>query len=192
MLSHTTACFKTLLAALLLGASASSFAQMCTREYAPVCGQVAGSATPQTFSNRCELNNAQASFLYEGTCGATPQEPPRPVGGDMDQHGCRPSAGYQWNAELRSCIRPWMTSVITLEVAPRRMTCMGEIEQQCLMVRERVPGKQPAEWQPLLGDIVGFKHKAGTRYQLRVRKDRMENPPADAPNVTYTLVKRIK
>jgi hypothetical protein len=191
MLSHTTR-LKTLLAALLLGASLSATAQICTREYAPVCGQVAGAAGPQTFPNRCELNNAKATFVSEGACGAQPNSPIPIVGAGVDAHGCKPSTGYAWNAELGSCERPWMTRVITLEVAPKRKTCMGLIKQQCLMVREIQPGKPAGQWEPLYSEIVGFKHKAGTRYQLRVLKERVENAPADAPNMTYKLVKRIK
>ncbi|HEY4516599.1 MAG TPA: peptidoglycan-binding domain-containing protein [Candidatus Paceibacterota bacterium] len=55
---------------------------VCTTEYAPVCGKT-GCATscplgetceaicpPQTFSNRCKLNAARATFLYEGACTA--------------------------------------------------------------------------------------------------------------------------
>ena len=54
---------------------------ICTAEYAPVCGQPSfqcnapqGAAcsmqmpAPKTYSNRCELNAAGASFLYSGTC----------------------------------------------------------------------------------------------------------------------------
>ncbi len=51
----------------------------CTMEYAPVCGQPAWSCpagmycatvmpAPQTYSNRCMMNAAGASFLYEGQC----------------------------------------------------------------------------------------------------------------------------
>jgi hypothetical protein len=29
------------------------------------------------------------------------------VGGDRDEHGCIPSAGYSWCEELQQCIRPW-------------------------------------------------------------------------------------
>jgi hypothetical protein len=81
------------------------------------------------------------------------------VGGDVDAHGCKGSAGFVWNAELQQCVRPWMSSAVTLEVAPKRQTCTGVIEMQCLMVRERV------------------------------RKDKLDNPPADAPDTTYNLLK---
>lgn len=31
----------------------------------------------------------------------------RPIGGDIDRHGCRPAAGYQWCARTQKCERPW-------------------------------------------------------------------------------------
>lgn len=36
-----------------------------------------------------------------------PTNPPEVVGGDKDEHGCIPSAGYQWNEEKQMCVRPW-------------------------------------------------------------------------------------
>lgn len=54
---------------------------ICTTEYAPVCGQPAEPACrrsipacmmatpgPQTYSNRCVMNGAGATFLYSGEC----------------------------------------------------------------------------------------------------------------------------
>lgn len=35
--------------------------------------------------------------------GKTPE--PRIVGGDVDEHGCRPSAGYQWSVLKNECIQ---------------------------------------------------------------------------------------
>jgi hypothetical protein len=29
------------------------------------------------------------------------------VGGDRDNNGCIPSAGYRWCAKLKQCVRPW-------------------------------------------------------------------------------------
>ncbi len=56
----------------------------CTMEYAPVCGRPQGCMntcpagmictmqcqlhTPQTYSNRCQMNNANADFMHEGVC----------------------------------------------------------------------------------------------------------------------------
>lgn len=46
-----------------------------------------------------------------------------------------------------------------------------------------------ARWQNLYGNIVGFDYVSGYTYRLRVLETKVENPPADAPNRTYTLIK---
>lgn len=61
----------------------------CTKEYMPVCGRPIGCANtcapgmmcpaicqlyqPQTYSNRCMMNNANAEFISEGACTNTTQ-----------------------------------------------------------------------------------------------------------------------
>lgn len=168
--------------------STTAMAKVCTREYAPVCGQMADQARPKTFSNHCMLEAEQATWLRDGPCTAPTQ--PR-LGHDVDAHGCKASAGYQWDEELASCVRPWMSSAVTLQVAPKRRQCTGMIEMQCLQVRELIPGQVPQKWMPFWGEIAGFKHAHGQRYTLRVRKDKIENPPADGPNTRYTLLKLL-
>ena len=111
------------------------------------------------------------------------------VGGDVDAHGCRPSAGYVWNAQLAQCVRPWMSSAVTLEVAPKSCNCTGVIEMQCLMVREIETKQAKPQWQTWFGDIAGYTHVPGKGALLSVRKDKQDKPPADASDTTYTLLK---
>jgi hypothetical protein len=166
-------------------------AQMCTREYAPVCGQMTGK-TPQTFPNRCTLQHSQARHIADGECTLAHLPPSLPMpGSGSDAHGCKASAGYAWNAELASCIRPWMSSAITLEVAAQRRKCIGRIEMQCLMVRELQPDQKKTPWTPLMGEIEGYEHQSGRGQILRVRKDRHEDLPADSPSFTYKLIKTL-
>jgi hypothetical protein len=183
------------LVALGMWAFAAAQAQTCTREYAPICGQVVGQA-PQTFPNRCMLDNAQARPIAQGEClpnaVSQPMPLPRPMpGSDSDTHGCKGSAGYVWNAELASCIRPWMSSAITLEVAAHRRKCKGLSEMQCLMVRELQDGHKKPRWVPLDGEIEGYTHAVGQRHLLRVRKDRHDDVPANAPSFTYKLIRTL-
>lgn len=167
-------------------------AQVCTREYAPICGQIAGQM-PQTFPNRCTLDNAKARPLSQGECPHTGSPPTPPMlGRDSDAHGCKASAGYSWNAELASCIRPWITSAITLEVGSHRQKCPGQVDAQCLMVRELQDSQKKPRWAPLQGEIAGYQHTVGKRQLLRVRKDKLENVPADGPSITYTFVKKLR
>lgn len=170
-----------------------AIAQACTREYMPVCGQVMGEQAPKTFANRCVLDSAQATWLARGECQhstktANPADQ-NITGHDIDVHGCKGSAGYQWNAELNSCVRPWMSTAVTLEVASKARTCTSAPQTTCLMVRELVHGHRPQKWAPLRGEIAGFKHVPGQLYKLRVRKDKLENSSAAGPNTRYTLLK---
>jgi Kazal-type serine protease inhibitor domain len=50
----------------LLFISIHAQAGICTREYAPVCGQLPQHT--QTFSNRCMLKDAGATWLSDGEC----------------------------------------------------------------------------------------------------------------------------
>ena len=134
--THLRLVLSSALVALGLWSIPAAQAQACTREYAPVCGQVAGQM-PQTFANRCTLDNAKARPIAQGECPHTATPPTQPMlGSDSDAKGCKASAGYSWHAELASCIRPWMTSAITLEVAAHRQKCPGQTDTKCLMVRE--------------------------------------------------------
>ncbi len=92
-----------------VAAAATEDPIMCTMEYAPVCGtvQVQCITTPcepvrQTFGNACMAGAAKATDVTVGECEATPV-----VGGDSDEHGCKASAGYSWDATLAQCIRVW-------------------------------------------------------------------------------------
>jgi hypothetical protein len=141
------------------------------------------------------LKAARATELAQATCD---MEKIHLVGGDTDVHGCKPSTGYLWNEKLASCVRPWLSSVVTLEVAAHRRPCHGLFEKQCLVVREvqdsrsKNLGQEGRKWEPLYEEIAGFKKAPGKRYILRVHKDRLENPPADASDTNYTLLRVLK
>jgi hypothetical protein len=106
--------------------------------------------------------------------------------------GCKATAGYSWNAELANCIRPLMTSAITLEVAAHHQKCPGQVDAKCLMVREVQEGQKKPRWAPFYGEIAGYQHTTSQRQILRVRKDLQENASADAPGFTYQLIKKLR
>ena len=60
---------KNLLAISIFCFAAGAQAGICTREYAPVCGQLPQHT--QTFSNRCMMKDAGAAWLSDGECPAS-------------------------------------------------------------------------------------------------------------------------
>jgi heat shock protein HslJ len=73
-----------------------------------------------------------------------------------------------------------------LEVAPTKVDCSGVGKMRCLQVRE-VGG----EWRALSAPIIGFDFQEGWRYRLQVAVTKIENPPADASDVRYTVVRLL-
>lgn len=58
---------------------------------------------------------------------------------------------------------------------------------ECMLVMTE---DYPGVWQPMMfGTIEGFTYERGHEYYLSVRKTTLANPPADAPNCTYKLLR---
>lgn len=100
--------------------------QVCTTEYAPVCGQPPEPACrsqppycmiptpgPRTYGNRCELEAAHAALLYSGACDgrATLTAPPNPKTPPQSCrlwfdgcNTCSKGPGGEWMCTLMACI----------------------------------------------------------------------------------------
>ena len=86
-------------------------------------------------------------------------------------------------------------TLLTVEVAPDTKRCNHpEIpEYQCLQVREikldasGKPAGDPGAYRSFYGDIVGYKHVAGVRNVVRLKRQELEAPPAGGPSVAYVL-----
>lgn len=84
---------------------------------------------------------------------------------------------------------------VFLEVAAQRIACNHPLipDMQCLRVREvhydaqGLKAGTPGEWQPLYEEIEGYAHEPGVRNVLRVKRYRIETPPADASSIAYVL-----
>ncbi len=73
---------------------------------------------------------------------------------------------------------------VTIYVAPYQVDCEGEGPQKCLLVRE-----DPSdEYQLFYFGIKGFEFEPGYSYQLQVKKEKVENPPAGGSSLQWTLV----
>ena len=64
---------------------------------------------------------------------------------------------------------------------------MGEHPFECMRVMTE---DEPGRWQNLyFSEIKGFTYERGHEYELRVKRTILANPPQDASNRTYELVR---
>lgn len=157
---------------------------VCTMEYAPVCSWSGGQK--QTYWNACVAKSQWVSDATADACNLIAVDRPMPpifIGGDIDSHGCKPSTGYSWNSVLRECVRPWMTKTRIITVLGDTVSCTGVAPMQCLQV------KKGNKTELFYSSISGFSPVAGYTYRIFVREDKVENPPADAPGINYSLVR---
>ena len=75
----------------------------------------------------------------------------------------------------------------TLFIAPERKPCTGVAPMECLQVRE----SPDLAWQYFYSEIEGFTFEPGFDYELRVREEKVANPPADGSSLRWTLVKVV-
>lgn len=75
----------------------------------------------------------------------------------------------------------------TLYVGPVTVPCQGVAPQVCLQVKE-----SPDEaYRLFYNRIEGFDYEPGYNYELRVEVSEIENPPADASNLHYSLIEVV-
>ncbi|QZP07621.1 META and DUF4377 domain-containing protein [Caenibius sp. WL] len=68
-------------------------------------------------------------------------------------------------------------------VSSETRPCTGVAPMTCLQVRE----KESDAWQLHYGGIVDFDPQPGVAYRLRIIEEKVENPPADASSIRWTL-----
>ncbi len=78
-------------------------------------------------------------------------------------------------------------NVVILEVDSFWQPCVGVSPQLCLQVKEA--GQE--NWTYFYDQIDGFTYEPGYLYQLRVKKETISNPAADASSIKWTLVEEI-
>jgi hypothetical protein len=74
--------------------------------------------------------------------------------------------------------------VVTMDVAPERVPCVGVGPMECLRVREH----PDTTWTLFYSGIDGFSFEPGFSYTLRVLVREVPNPPADASSRDYRLL----
>ena len=75
----------------------------------------------------------------------------------------------------------------TIYVGPELVDCVGVAPQKCLLVKEN-----PADEYTLFYDqIEGFVYEEGFEYELLILEEKVEDPPADASSIKWTLVSEV-
>jgi hypothetical protein len=73
---------------------------------------------------------------------------------------------------------------ITVYVGPKLVDCQGVAPQKCYQVKAHPED----DYRLFYSSIQGFQYEPGYEYELRVRVEPVDNPPADASAYSYVLV----
>ncbi|GAB3902609.1 hypothetical protein GCM10028803_29580 [Larkinella knui] len=85
----------------------------------------------------------------------------------------------------KSTLKP---DLITMQVADHYQDCTGVGPMKCLLVK--IDGA--ANWTYHYFGIEGFNYEEGFEYKLTVKREKIDNPPADGSSIRYILVKVIE
>jgi hypothetical protein len=80
------------------------------------------------------------------------------------------------------------TDTTRLWIGPERVECEGVAPMMCLQVAESEDG----DYRLFYDTIEGFDYQEGTSYVIDVSITEVENPPADASSLQYTLVEIVE
>lgn len=71
-------------------------------------------------------------------------------------------------------------------IGPEKQDCVaGVMKTQCLQYKTSATG----QWLNFYGPIEGFEWEQGKSYKLKIRQEKIANPPADASSLKTSLVK---
>ncbi len=76
---------------------------------------------------------------------------------------------------------------VTLYVGPELVDCVGVAPMKCMLVKE----SPEDDYKYFYSQIEGFEFEPGYEYELRVLVTPVENAPADASSLQYTLVEVV-
>lgn len=75
----------------------------------------------------------------------------------------------------------------TFIVGPQTADCTGVAPMKCLQVKE----KPTESWTNFYTNIEGFTYEPGYEYVLKVKTEKIANPPMDGSSIKYTLIKQV-
>ncbi|MGW8225878.1 MAG: META domain-containing protein [Anaerolineales bacterium] len=79
------------------------------------------------------------------------------------------------------------TNERTIFVGPVLVDCEGEGPQKCMLVKENPED----EYQLFYDQIDGFEYQEGFEYQMVVKSEEVENPPAGGSSIKWSLVEIV-
>lgn len=79
-------------------------------------------------------------------------------------------------------------SIEVLLINSGLVDCVGVAPMKCMQVRH----SDQDPWEMFYTGIVGFTFETGFHYRLKVRVTKLENVPADASSLRYTLVEQLE
>lgn len=74
-----------------------------------------------------------------------------------------------------------------LIIAPETTDCTGVMPMKCLQIKENANGS----WTNLYTNIEGFTYEPGYEYVIKVKEEKIKNPPADGSSIQYSLIREI-
>lgn len=89
---------------------------------------------------------------------------------------------------LLSCKKASRESI--MQVNYYTENCRGVFDRICLLVqRDKNIGSD--QWEYFYENIRGFEYEEGYVYKLRVKTEKIDNPPQDAASLRYVLIEVI-
>ena len=76
----------------------------------------------------------------------------------------------------------------TIYVAPKQVDCSGVSDQKCYLIRKNIG----ENWILHYEEIEGLDYEPGFSFKIKVKKERIKNPPADASSFRLILVEVIE
>ncbi len=92
---------------------------------------------------------------------------------------------------LASCTCKKADNEYTYYVNSYTVDCSGVGPMKCMLI-QKGDNVVDDQWQTFYSKIEGFDYEPGFLYKLLVKEEKLENVPADASSIKYTLVKLLE
>ncbi len=73
-----------------------------------------------------------------------------------------------------------------------KLECTGVGKMTCFQIQKSETLNLSGEWELFYSQIDGFDYEPGFIYKLKVKEEQLENVPADASSIKYTLIKILE